>query len=373
MNTQPQSYKYLKKVAASIFSPIKRCDCSTCFFVAGGGRRTLIKFLLKEKEIIKSVLGTNFPKTVFIYVEPDELLEVSNQAYLALIAKQLKKVVDYLKIPQTTAVPPLLLDLIKQYVSILTHKGLIVVFILNDFEITLSLSSSIFLNFEAIMNVNKSQVTYLFLSSVNIFAPDILPKLHNLKYALSQNIFYVSLLGKAEVNFMLQQIAEKLGNKFSTEVRETIYTICGGHAQLVKYAAYALASAETPFSQDVEKTKKLLLAHSQLDMVCSDIWNVLHVEERSIITHVVKTGALPQTTFPVDFLLKIGLVHYEAQSGYTLFGTLFRDYVYNKIPKDTLYYDDTKNQIYFGTKSCSHIFTLQEFKIISHLLKQKGA
>ena len=46
---------------------------------------------------------------------------------------------------------------------------------------------------------------------------------------------------------------------------------------------------------------------------------------------------------------------------------------YNKIPKDTLYYDDTKNQIYFGTKSCSHIFTLQEFKIISHLLKQKGA
>lgn len=36
-------------------------------------------------------------------------------------------------------------------------------------------------------------------------------------------------------------------------------------------------------------------------------------------------------------------------------------------------FDEKTNQLYYGTKSCSGAFTLQEFKVLVHLLKKDGA
>ena len=80
----PQPHDRLVQIAQDIFTPVKDSVCVSCFFISGSGKRTVIKFLLQEKEILRKIFDKNFEKTLFVYVDPDEILGGSNEAYLRL-------------------------------------------------------------------------------------------------------------------------------------------------------------------------------------------------------------------------------------------------------------------------------------------------
>lgn len=367
----PQSRNFLLKVAQEYFQPLKNHNCATCFFVAGGGKRTLIKFFLQEKSILKEIFTDSYPQTVFVYVDPDELLEMSNRGYLTLMLDKLTLEANKRKLPlphlnatnPLTAMKTILLDI--------TARDFNVIFLLNDFELTLSLSSSIYLNLEALMSTNKSKITYLFLSSINLLTPEILSKLHNLKYAVSQTVYYFPLFGKAQIDYQLQQIADHLHLTFSQKIKDLLIDLCGGHPQLLKYAAYNLA--ETRFLAQPPKAREFLRKDKQLHIVCGDIWNSLNSIDKEIVTTVIRNKQLsvsPSTD--TDYLLNTKIVVRENGKRYRLFGELFTQFVTEQLPQDKLFYDARTNQIYFGMSSCSDLFTLQEFKLLTHLIQHPG-
>ena len=79
----------LEKRALRIFTPIKDKLCVTCMFAAGSGKKTTIKFLLKEKEIIKKILGKLYDKTIFVYINPDDASGLSSEDYLLILLNSL--------------------------------------------------------------------------------------------------------------------------------------------------------------------------------------------------------------------------------------------------------------------------------------------
>ncbi len=368
----PLTKTTLSRFAEDVFLPLREHNCVSCMFVAGGGKRTIIKFLLSEKEILKQVFNNRFDKTLFVYVDPDDILEMSNTAYLQIMldkllvatGKQIKPTLDGLANP---------LLRIKNIVSKLTASDWDIVFILNDFELTLSLSSSIYMNLETIMAVNKSRISYLFLSTLDLLEKETLAKMHNLKYAVSQKVVYFPLLSEKDIVYDLNLLSKKLNLKLGDKIQKMIIELCGGHPQLLKYALNILSELGMSHLNDANKTERILRTHYQLKIVCADIWGFLSLEEQQILMHIVSTNKLPNaSTEPIKHLLDLALIRENRDKKYLTFGSLFEDFIKNKLPKNKITYNHTTSKIFYGVTSCENKFTFQEFKLMTYFIEHEN-
>lgn len=322
MLVSPQPRKAMENIARDIFSPVKQGLCVSCHFISGAGKRTFVKFFLKEEKILKEIFGSQYQKTLFVYVDPDEILEDSNEAYLhlmmaALVGASRKK---GLALALTNDNP---LVAIKEHVTRFIAKDCHVVFLLNDFEYTLQLSPSIFRNLESILGLNKAKVTLVFLSTVNLLDEDILPRFHNLKYAINRVVRYRPLFSVEETTYMIDQSEEKFGVRFTQEIRDILVHVCGGHAQLIKYAITLLAEGDRVLLGNSQKVQKYLLGHPQLQTICADIWSFLQPREQEMILSIVRSGQFPKGKSPAkDYLIQTGMLQ-EKNGRWMLFNELF--------------------------------------------------
>lgn len=371
--TTPQSQEFFKQVAEKIFLPLKNHYCLACMFVAGGGKRTIITYLLREEKILQNIFKEKYATTLFVYIDTDELLEISNVAYLTLMLEKINKDAKERKININIASTNNPLNSIKQALTELTDAGFNVVFILNDFEITFSFSPSIFLNLETLMAVNKSKIAFLFLASTNLLAPDNLSKLHNLKYAVSQKYYYFPLFAPEQIEYLLKQISEKLQTPLTPELKNLLIKLCGGHPQLIKYASNILIRQAKHLLTSPLQACEYILRDRQLQIVCHDIWQALCEQEKTLLQSVVKTNRLPTISAPYeDFLRGTGIVRKNKDGKDMLFSEIFHEFVIKQIPQEKLFFDQNANQIFFGLKNCGNIFTLQEFKLLSFLIQHEG-
>ncbi len=365
----PLPEKLLIQFANSIFLPLKKHLSVTCMFCAGGGKRTIIKLLIKEKTILKSIFEEQFDKTLFIYVDSDEMLEQSNTHYIQLILDSLKREMYRRDLPIRDTKFENPLTFIKTNLKKLTDEGWAVIFILNDFELTLSLSSNVYLNLESIMSVNKSKITYLFLSTVNILRSEVLEKIHNLKYGVTQKIVYFPLFSKDDALYIVKKNAEALNIHFSSKLGEVLFSLCGGHPQLLKYSINILHEHFQKKPLDDETIKEYLLSHYQLQIVCADIWSYLAAEEQETLSHVVltgKTGSVHKNA--TEYLINLGLIKEVHSEKYRVFGKLFEEFVKKKLPPQKLVYDLKTNKLYYGSQSCESRFTFQEYKLLCYFI-----
>lgn len=366
--------KYLVTFADEVFTPLKNGECVSCMFAAGGGKRTILRFLLSEEKILKGIFGSQYNKTLFIYIDPDGILNISTEAYLHLILQNLiRKMKDHNIAVISEASVDNSLVLIQKNLESLVDKDWHIIFILNDFEFTLSLPNSIFLNLESIMSINKPKIVYLFLSTVNLFDENVLKFLHNLKYAISRKVRYFPLFKVEEAYYVINQTSDKLKFRISDKTRATLYEICGGHPQLLKYSLHLI---HEEFKKDLDgdlKMRSFLLNHYQLKMICTDIWNFLTEKEKNSCISVISTGDIPSGELEeVKYLLNLGLIKKVQDKKYQVFGTLFYDFVKNKLPKHKLVYDTNTKKLYLGTIACEDKFTLQEFKLLVHFITHEN-
>ncbi len=369
----PQPKESLLRFAHELFDPVKQGLCITCHFVSGSGKRTLVKCIMREHEFLNDVFGKELAKTLFVFVDPDEVLADANEAYLqlmlsALLIETRKKKIRFSR--DLTSNPLLLL---KQYLSELVEAKWHTVFLYSDFEYTLNLSPSIFRNLESMLSLNKALISFVFLSTTNLLDETVLPRFHNLKYAVNRVVRYHALLDHDEKLYVLDTFLKKYKITLSEEIKTLILKICGGHTQLLKYAVSALSEKGDVFKKDSKNVVTYLQDHPQLKDVCADIWSFLSPSEQDIIKGLMRNGSLPQNNSNnKDFLLGTKLVQQDVKGKYGLFGDLFSQYVEQKIPQETLTYDDDSSHLFLGTRQCSDAFTLQEFKLIVHFVKNSG-
>mgnify|MGYP001618376925 CR=1 FL=1 len=227
MSKLPVSEEYLETVAENIFGPIRFHDCSTCLFVAGGGKRTIVQAILHTPSLLEKILGSTLETKLLININPDELLELSSQGYLDIICNCIKREAKKKKSVVPAKASGTVLENIKDLTRLFIGQGYSLVYILHDFDKTLSMSQSIYLNLESIMGVNKSKVTFLFLSSSNLLAPERLGVFDNLKYAITQHVSYYPLLPDKEIEYVLGQFCGDVSVHEKTIA--ILRTVAGGH------------------------------------------------------------------------------------------------------------------------------------------------
>ncbi|KKQ24184.1 MAG: hypothetical protein US40_C0002G0015 [Candidatus Roizmanbacteria bacterium GW2011_GWC2_37_13] len=365
---------FLAKFASDIFVPLKRGECVSCMFAAGGGKRTIFNYLLSKETILKKIFKEIYKKTLFVYIDPNEILNISTEAYLHLILENLVFKMKQKKIKtvtETISKNPLVL--IKKNLENLVLKEYHIIFILNDFEFTLSLPLSIYLNLESIMSIDKSRIVYLFLSTINLFDETVLRNLQNLKHAISRNVRFFSLLNQDAANYLIDRFREKTKTKITHRVKDVLFELCGGHPQLLKYSFNNLRQQGQEFLEDYRKSTSYLISHYQLNIVCADIWNFLSEKEKEAIISVVTTGNfLPSLKESVDYLINLGLIKKITDQKYQLFGILFEQFIKNKLPKHKLIFNSNNKKLYYGGQSCEDKFTYQEFKLLTYFITHEN-
>lgn len=369
----PQPKEEVERFATSMFEPVSKNLCVTGFFISGSGKRTFIKFLLREENILKNIFKDSYTKTLFVLVDPDEILDMTNEAYLKLILDSLllRMKEKNLPVSQTSLQNPLLN--IKSNTEALIEQGWHIVFILSDFEFTLHLASSIYRNLESILALNKKMVSYMFLSTSNLLEENHQLRFHNFKYAINRVTYYHPLLNKEIAYFVLQTIIKQTGYVLSEEQKRLIYDLAGGHAQLLKYMVTITHTAPPDIADSQKKLREYLLEYDQLQTVCSDIWNYLNEREKEIVMHVVKTGIIPKELQEyAQFLIKTHFLLPNKENVYSLFGDLFTSYIQKQIPQQKLTYDEKLDQIFYGSTPCNDRFTFQEFKLLVYLITNEG-
>ncbi|OGK34568.1 hypothetical protein A3F58_01755, partial [Candidatus Roizmanbacteria bacterium RIFCSPHIGHO2_12_FULL_37_9b] len=180
-------------------------------------------------------------------------------------------------------------------------------------------------------------------------------------------------LDEKTIVYVLDKFEDQLKIKLSFPMKEVLKKLCDGHIQLLKYCIYKLKEAGKDYLKIPQKAQDYLISNNQLRSVCADIWNYFSLDEKEIIISAVKTGKIPSSlSSKSDFVLNTGLIKKTKSGSYVLFGELFQNFVLDQFPKEKIIYDQTMNQIFYGSIKCSDKFTFQEFKLLVHFLKNEG-
>lgn len=373
--------EFLEEYALKIFTPLFRGECVTSIFVMGGGKRTVIKYLIKNKELIEKYFPNMFENTLYVFVNFDEIIEFSNYYYLDLIKKKIYQELTErninLNLNKKDENNPLMA--IEEVFEKLVALGWRIFLVLNDFELTLKLSPSIYLNLEHLLSIDKSRIEYLFLTTLNVLDPGIFSSFHNLKYALTRNVVFFPLLEKKNVYFLIDKVCQNqlfLKKETPPSKKELLYKLCGGHPQLLRYSLYFLKATlgDDFFLESDKKIEEKLLSSSQNLIICADIWNSLREKEKETMFFVLRNGNFPdepQSNYAIDYLIKLHLVKKEGKK-VKIFGKIFERFLLNFSKKSELFYDEKTKKIFYGEKSCEEIFTHQEFKVLTYLIQHKN-
>jgi len=141
----------------------------------------------------------------------------------------------------------------------------------------------------------------------------------------------------------------------------------------LKYSLHLIHEEFKLGLNDDDKIRIFLLNHYQLKIICADIWNFFTDKEKNTMNSIVTTGAiLSSQQEEIDYLLKLGLVKIMKEKKYYVFGTLFEEFVKNKLPKHTLTYNAETTKLYYGQTSCEDKFTYQEFKLLVYFVTHEN-
>ncbi len=362
----PLPKERLEQLADAIFSPVKQGFCITGFFISGTGKRTLIKFLLKEKIILRNIFKHDFEKTLFVYVDPDEVLNNSNEAFLQLILNRLVRETN--KSGEPSSNDPIFK--IKDNLIFLVNQGWHIVFLINDFEYTLELSPSIYRNLESILSINKQKISFVFLTTTNLLDSGLMERFHNFKYAINRKTYYYPLLDDKLIDNYLDRLCQQRQLSISEKMTNLLKELCCGHCQLLKYSLTILQEAGSVYLKSPEKARSYLLNYPQLHSVCQDIWDYFQPVEKEILLNVVKLGTFPLAhNVNTDFLMKTGVVKTTDGKHFALCGELFTNFLQQMLPKEKLTYDNKTEQLFYGSKPCNDHFTFQEAKLLTYFVE----
>jgi hypothetical protein len=375
------SREFIEDYAKKIFTPLSTNQCVSCIFVTGGGKRTIIKYLIKNELLIKKFFPHTFSKMLFVFIDFDEILDFNNNNYLELINKKLysevieKKIKVELNGVSAKKDKVDWVESITKILEFLVADDWRVIFVFNDFELTCLLSPSIYFNLERFLSVDKTKITYLFLTNLNLLNKNNLMKFHNLKYAITRNIIFFPLFPKKEAFYMMDVICLdqlRLSKKLPLKIKEILYEQFNGHPQLLKYSLYHLKEDNIIF--DEEKVVNALFSYFQLQVICSDILNSLGEEEKKIIEGVVRDENFKIKEFSLEafeYLVNLNLL-IKTQKKIRVFGKFFKKFILNQGEKNKLFYDKANKKIFYGEVSCEGEFTQQEFKVLAYFLEKQN-
>lgn len=387
--TPPLSLETLKDYAEDIFKPIRRGENVTTIWVAMAGRRIRNKFIINYSEVFKEEIGeTN--KYLLVYIEPLELTEESNVGYIKLLIKSivegynkqlsrnLKRLPTEKYLPSKSSVDySQLLELIRKLIKDIISQKKEVVLFLGEFDELEFAGSILYNNLKALWADLKGKLHFVFLLLEDMTRPEAINKYGELNELLLQNIIYVPLIGKRDIDYLVDYFGSQFKREFLKEEKDLLSKICGGHPYLIKSCSriVALMDGEKLGTPELEKR---LLSHFEPRSASQKIFDYRDQVEKNFLRKVIKNGKTQELPESAGTLANLGLIRRDKDGTWAPFSRLFKSCIEEgrgglESPRATdakLFFDEKSGAILMDEENVEENFTRQEYEVLRFFLKE---
>lgn len=379
----------LKDYAQKIFEPIRRGENVSAIWVAMAGRRIRHKFIISYPEFFKKEIG-DIDKYLLVYVEPLELTEESNAGYIKLLINSIIEACTHKtnKISKKSPVGkyspsempntyPQLLERVERLIEEITSQGLEVILFLGEFDEFEFANSVLYNNLKSLWAKSEKKLHFVFLVLEDVTLPEAIKKYGELNELLLQNIVYVPLVEKEDVDYLIDYFGKQYKRKFSKEEKDLLLKICGGHPYLIKSCSrlIALMDGQRLKISDLEKS---LFSHFEPRSACQKIFDYRSHSEKNFLRGLIDGEKIRESPEEANTLAKLGLIKKDEAGFWVPFADFFRLAIEKgkeglKPPRAVgvrLAFDEESGAILINGKNVEEKFTRQEYEILRFFLKE---
>lgn len=341
--------------------------------VPGVGKSNVVRLLPYNKKIRELHLGEKESSYHFVYMDFSEVRGRSLSDVLKFIlisvafslgerglVSEQKAVNTYLKEALGLADDFILSQALKKSIDFLTkEKDLSVVFLFDRFEEYVSnVNSQFFLNLRLLRNRAKYMFSCVFALNrplEDVLEPQIIAEFYEW---IVGNCVCLPLFDRVGLEFRLDYLEKITKKKASSDIRQNIIKLSGGHGKLtrVSYEAF-LAEDKKPNKEDA--LEHFLLENKQVRGSLFEIWNYLLPEEKQDL----------RQKKPNEFLEKVYLLKGE-KCQVPLFAEFIKNAPSSRNLKIT--YEPTRNELKKGEENLTEKLSPSEFRLLRVLVLEEG-
>lgn len=379
-----------RKFATELFQILDTGENATSIWVGSAGRRLISQFLINHPEEIVDVVP-NFKKYLLVYVEPLDLTENTQSAYLKLMGQAFIQACK--QNPELNCEfndselelfdsenPPYakLLEGLKRLFQVVIDQNIEVVLLLGEFDELEFINAVFSNNLRSVWNKFNGQLHYVFLIKDLrlIFGQNQYGE--ELRYLIFQNLLFWPLQEEND-DYFISYFENKTGFTLSPELKQLVKDICDGHPYFLKLAIDTLSKKQSSKDIGIEELGTLIRSNYEIRAVSDRILEVLTEEMKNFLTEITidKVYELPNKE-ELLALESLGLISKSEDGSYQPFCLAFRDAVLKTVLPRTnnttkqskgLVFESDLNSISFDGKPLEDDLTRQEFELLSYLIK----
>lgn len=361
-----------KKEIEALLSYIKEGNSAQLLGLPGCGRSNVLRFLTYSSAIRKAHLGKENEKFHFVLIDFSEvrkrdLFDVTKFMFLclsdSLLERQLQE--EYVRVHGLFREALLLKDelmlfqALKQALDYLaTERNMTIVFLCDRFdEYIPTVTAEFFTNLRSLRDRVKYQFNVVFSLTrplEDILEADLLSDFYEF---IAGHLVYVSLLDSPSLMFRLNYLEKITKKTISSEQKEELLVLTGGHGRLTRICAESLLS-----SPNVSHIETYLLEQKTVKDAVKKIWKVLTPAEQHTLSHIA--DAQDDTK---RYLENVGLI----QNNHLML-PLLKDFqkIHREqdIRPEQIVFDENTQEIKKGESVLSDGLTSSEYKLLVFLL-----
>jgi DNA-binding winged helix-turn-helix (wHTH) protein len=287
------------------------------------------------------------------YRKKDQEYELANKIFKdsiefkdeLVLSQGLKKTIDYLAL----------------------EKNLTIIFLFDRFDEYIPVvDSEFFANLRVLRNRAKYKFSVVFSLSRPLEETLEATLISDFYETVAGKIIYLPLYDKPGVNFRLSYLEKITGKKLNKQLLEEVFTLTGGHSNLIRLCAEALLATNQKFANKL-LLRKFLLEQKPVRSALFAIWNSLTPLEQTLITSNLKEQTANNQE--LTYLENVGLI----KNGFLTI-SLLSDYVKEKasIEKQAEHFSiNEASEILKGETVLSDKLTSLEYRLLKFMLENK--
>ncbi len=339
---------YLPRQAdlAALFAGVRNMECTSVVGVANLGKSATMR-ALAEPQVQAHFLGEDAVNYLFIYIDFNQMLEMSDQAFYELVLRMSVDVIrqhgidsDLLRQVETAytgvIAPASAFEIPLRFAQAMSVIGeqlpQRVVFLLDEVdEPVAGIDGRVFLNLRALKDRHREELTYI--TATNRLLNHIRPDPDVLEFAelFRHQILYISLLQEDETRRFIERFAQEEGVTFSDGDMAFIRSWGGGHPVLLETTCRILGLVTGQPVRDASqewiihrRASEMLTQDLNLQAESRKIWNNLSEREQAALLAVCE--GTETTLSELDLVIAKHLVRVNG-SERRLFCRAFEEFV----------------------------------------------
>ena len=312
MPPKTREWIYLPRTAdlATLFAAVRDMDCLSVVGVSNLGKSATLRSLTNPK-VQAEYLGEAAKDYLFIYIDFNQMLEMSDQAFYELLLRcaldamrEAHAEVDVMRQVETAytglVAPTNAFEVPLRFAQAMSAIGdqlpQRVIFLFDEVDGPVAgIDGRVFLNLRALRDRHEGGLTYITATNRRLgqIRPD--PDVAEFAELFSYHTLHISLLQDAEIAQFVARFAQEEGVTFSDEDLAFIRTWAGGHPALLETTCRILGLLTGRPVRDASqdwiihrRAAEVLTQDLNIQAECRKIWNDLTSVEQSVLLAVCR-------------------------------------------------------------------------------------